>query len=326
MPSAARPFKIAFFGTPDFAVPVLDGLRADGDFSILEVVTQPDRPAGRGKTLAAPAVKRAAVTYGLPVYQPVSLRTPEALEHFKRLKADAYVVVSYGKILPKAVLELPPYGGINVHGSVLPSYRGASPISAAIAAGEKETGISIMKMDEKLDEGPVLAVSKLPIKDDDTTETLSARLAKTAAELLVPTLKLYLEDQLTPKPQDHALATYTRTLVRDDGRVAWDKSAEEIERFARAMQPWPTAFSYWRKKGKEALRLAFKKVSILHPDSKCDTVGRPGSVCKLNDGRMGVNCGRGSILVHRLQIEGKAETDGEAFLNGYPGIIGAELA
>jgi len=168
-----KPYKIVFFGTSDFAVPILERLRSDGDFSILEVVTQPDRPAGRKRLLTAPAVKRAAKTFGLKTYQPESLRGTEALPHFKELDADAYMVVSYGKILPKALLEIPAFGGVNVHASLLPSYRGASPISAAIAAGEKETGITIMKMDEKMDEGPMLATSRVPVGEEDTTETLT---------------------------------------------------------------------------------------------------------------------------------------------------------
>lgn len=320
-----KPHTIVFFGTSDFAVPILERLRGDEDFSVVEVVTQPDRPVGRKRLLTAPAVKRAAETYGLKVHQPESLRESETLSHFKSLAADAYVVVSYGKILPKDLLETPPFGGVNVHASLLPAYRGASPISAAIAAGEKETGITIMKMDEKMDEGPLLASSRVPIGEEDTTATLSMRLSASAADLIAPTLKLYLEGGIQPKPQDHSQATYCGILDRADGKIDWSKSAVEIERFIRAMQPWPEAFTHWAREGKPAIKLTIKKAAVLHPVSKCDTSGRPGAACKLSDGTVGVNCGEGSLVLKTIQLEGKNPTDLKSFLNGYPDFIGAEL-
>ena len=233
--------RIVFFGTPDFAAPILERLGGDADFEVVEAVTRPDKPAGRRKALTAPPVKRAAATLGIPAYQPESLKITETVEHLKSLNADAFIVAAYGKILPKAVLDIPPFGCVNVHASILPKYRGASPISSAIAAGERETGVTIMRMDEKMDEGPVLAVSKVAVEDADTAETLGSRLAAAGAELLGPTLKLYLHEQLAPTPQNHAEATYTKILAREDGRIDWSRSAEEIERFVRAMQPWPQA-------------------------------------------------------------------------------------
>lgn len=319
-------YKIVFFGTPEFAAPLFEHLRRDPDFEIVAVVTQPDKPSGRKKRLTAPTVKRAAVMAGVPVYQPESLKKAEVVAHLKNFGADAFVVAAYGKLLPEPVLDIPRYGCINVHASILPKYRGASPISSAIAAGERETGVSIMRMNEKLDEGPVLAVTKIAIEDGDTAESLAHRLAEAGAELLGPTLKLYFRDELTPVPQNHAGASYAKILKRDDGRVDWSRSAEEIERFVRAMQPWPQAFFFWKPRGKRsALKIILKKTAVLHPDSKCDTVGRPGSACRLGDGSMGINCGRGSLSVLRLQLEGKSETDGKSFLNGYPDIIGAAL-
>lgn len=321
-----KPYRIVFFGTSDFAVPILERLRGDGDLSIVEAVTQPDRPVGRKRLLTAPAVKRAAETFGLKVYQPESLRGEEALSHFRKLEADAYVVVSYGKILPKALLEIPAFGGVNIHASLLPAYRGASPISAAIAAGEKETGITVMKMDEKMDEGPMLATSRLPIGEEDTTETLSIKLAQSGAEMIGPTLKLYLEGGIEPKPQDHSQASYCGILEREDGLIDWSKSAVEIERFIRAMQPWPEAFTHWTRGSKPALKLTIKKASVLHPESTCDAVGKRGAACKLSDGTVGVNCGTGSIILKTIQLEGKNPTDLKGFLNGYPDFVGAELA
>lgn len=319
-----EPRTIVFFGTSDFAVPILERLHADGDLSIVEVVTQPDKPAGRKRTLTAPPVKRAAEALGLKVWQPEKIKDDEAFDHLSGLGAEAFVVVAYGKILPKRVLEIPPYGGVNVHGSVLPFYRGASPIGAAIAAGEKETGVTIMVMDEKMDEGPTLAVEKMPIGDDDTTETLSRKLSDLAAGMIAPTLKLYLEGHLKPVPQDHAKATYTKILAREDGRIDWSKSAVEIERFIRAMRPWPEAHALWTRKDMP-LKVTFKKAPVMSPTAKCDAIGRPGTVCRLSDGTIGVNCGEGALLLQEIQLEGKTAMDAKSFLNGYPDFVGARL-
>ena len=319
-----KPYRIAFFGTSDFAVPILERLASDGDFSIAHVVTQPDKPAGRKRVLTASPVKRAAEALGLAIWQPATLKDEAAFERLSALGVDALVVVAYGKILPKRILEIPAFGGVNVHGSILPFYRGASPISAAIAAGEKETGVTIMKMDERMDEGPVLAIEKLPIGDEETTETLSRRLSALAADVIAPTLKLYLEGMLQPTPQDHAKASYTKILAREDGRVDWTKGAVEIERFARAMRPWPEAHALWTRKG-VPLKLTIKKAAVMSPTAKCDATGRPGTVCRLADGTLGVNCGQGSLQLQEIQLEGKNAVDVRSFLNGYPDLVGATL-
>jgi len=319
-----KPYTIAFFGTSDFAVPILDRLRADGDFSVVEVITQPDRPSGRKRALTAPAVKRAAEAFGLKVWQPETLKDDAAYEHLSKLGVEAYVVVAYGKILSKRLLEIPPFGGVNVHGSILPFYRGASPISAAIAAGEKETGVTIMKMDEKMDEGPALAVKRIAIDDADTTESLSRKLSELAASVIGPTLKLYFEGNIQPEAQDHAKASYTKILDREDGRIGWDKGAVELERFVRAMQPWPEAFTTWTRKG-VPMKLTIKRAAVMHPTSKCDVGGKTGAVCKLSEGTVGVNCGEGSLQLLEVQLEGKNPTDIKSFLNGHPDLVGAEL-
>lgn len=319
-----KPYKIAFFGTSDFAVPILGRLKADGDFSIVEVVTQPDKPAGRKHVMTGTPVKRAAETLALPVWQPETLKDDAAAGHLSKLGVEAYVVVAYGKILPKRVLDIPSFGGVNVHGSILPFYRGASPISAAIAAGEKETGVTIMKMDEKMDEGPVMAIKKLAVGDEDTTETLSRKLSALAADVIAPTLKLYLEGMIRAEPQDHSKATYTKILTREDGRVDWKKGAVEIERLVRAMQPWPEAHALWTRKGLP-LKLTIKKAAVMHPTSKCDIGGKQGTVCKLSDGTVGVNCGEGSLQLLEIQLEGKNPIDAKSFLNGYPDFVGVSL-
>lgn len=320
---AKKPHRIAFFGTSDFAVPTLEALARDTAFSVTLVVTQPDRPVGRKRLLTAPPVKRAAEALGIPVFQPETLKGEAAEARLAAEKADLFVVVSYGRILPKGVLEIPPRGCVNVHGSLLPRHRGASPFAAAISTGDKETGVTVMLMEPTLDTGPVLATAKIPITETDDAGTLSLKLAKEAADLIVPTLKLYLEGHLKPTPQDAAAATMTRTLTRDDGRIDWSRSAEEIERFVRAMRPWPGAFTFWTRGGR-ALRLAVHQADVLHHESLCGS-GKPGAVCRLADGSMGVDCGTGSLAIRKLQLEGKDRTDGKSFLNGYPDIVGATL-
>lgn len=319
-----KPYKIAFFGTSDFAVPILERLKADGDFSVAEVVTQPDKPVGRKHVMTGTPVKRAAERLGLPLWQPATLKDDAAYEHLSKLGVEAFVVVAYGKILPKRVLDIPPFGGVNVHGSILPYYRGASPISAAIAAGEEETGVTIMKMDEKMDEGPTLDTKLMAIDDEDTTETLSRRLSGMAADMIAPILKLYLEGNLQPIPQNDPKATYTKILAREDGRVDWKKSAVEIERLVRAMQTWPEAHAIWTRKGKP-LKLTIKKAAVMHPTSKCDVGGKTGTVCRLSEGVVGVNCGEGSLQLLDVQLEGKNPSDIKSFLNGYPDFVGADL-
>ena len=323
MPSTTR--KIVFFGTSDFSVPILERLHGEEEFEILEVVTRPDRPSGRKRVLTAPAVKRAAETFGLKVHQPESLRDPATLSRLKSLGADVFIVVSYGKILPKELLDAPPFGGVNVHASLLPAYRGASPINAAIMAGDKETGVTVMKMDEKMDEGPILSEARVAIGEEDTTATLSVKLSAAAADLLSPTLKVYLAGGVKPTPQDHSKASYCGILKREDGKIDWSKSAAEIERFIRAMQPWPEAFTHWAREGKPALKLIIKKASVLHPESRCEISGKTGAVCKLSDGTVGVDCGTGSLWLKTIQLEGKNPMDAKSFLNGYPDFIGAEL-
>ena len=217
-------------------MPSLRVLQAAGH-EISLVVTQPDRPAGRGMKVAAPPVKVAAQEMGLPVYQPERIREPEALERIGTASPDLLVVVAYGQIIPRSVLSLPRLGAINVHASLLPRWRGAAPINRAILAGDRETGVSIMKMDEQLDHGPVLAVRVTPIGERENAVELTARLAEMGAELLVQTLENF--DHVRPVDQDHATATLARKLSKEEGELEWGMGAEEIDRRARGLQPWP---------------------------------------------------------------------------------------
>jgi methionyl-tRNA formyltransferase len=232
--------RVVFMGSPEFAVPSLRALVAHG-YNVAAVYTQPDRPAGRGRRLAPPPVKVAAEEYGLPVVQPERLRGRKEMERLRALGPDLIVVAAYGQILRPAVVDLPRHGVVNVHASLLPRWRGASPIPAAILAGDPFTGVSIMRIDYGLDTGPVLARIALPIEDDDTTGTLTEKLATLGAEKLAETLPAWLSGAIVPEPQDETLATHAGQIAKDDARIDWARSATAIWRAIRAYNPWPLA-------------------------------------------------------------------------------------
>jgi methionyl-tRNA formyltransferase len=235
--------RLVFFGTPEFAVPSLRTLAAQPDFAVVLVVTQPDRPAGRGRGLQPPPVKVLAQELGLPSWQPETLRTAEAEARLAAVAPMLAVVVAYGKIIPASMLSIPRHGFLNVHPSLLPRYRGASPIQAALLNGDAITGISFAVMTPELDAGPILRQFAIPIVPDDTGVTLGARLAEVAAELLADTIRDWIAGRIVPIPQDEGEATYTRPLTKADGRVNWSEPAERIERKIRALQPWPCAWT-----------------------------------------------------------------------------------
>ena len=236
-PQARRAFlKIVFAGTAEFAVPSLRALVASGH-EIQLVITQPDRPANRGLKLSAPAVKVAALELGLQVYQPARIRDAEAVERIRQLQPDLLVVVAYGQIIPASVLSIPKLGAVNVHGSLLPRHRGAAPVAHAILAGDAETGVTIMRMDEQLDHGPILATRAMKIGVHDDAAGLTKHLAELGAQLLVETLERI--EEIKPVEQVHAQATVARRLSREDGELEGDESASEIDRRVRALQPWP---------------------------------------------------------------------------------------
>jgi methionyl-tRNA formyltransferase len=231
-------YRIVFAGTAQFAVPSLRALHAAGH-EVLLVVTQPDRPAGRGMKVTPPPVKVASQELGLPVYQPEKIRDPMAVERIRAVSPDLLVVVAYGQIIPRSVLAIPRLGAINVHASLLPRWRGAAPIARAVLAGDAETGVSIMRMDEQLDHGPVLAMRATPIGEDEDAVALTSRLADLGAELLVQTLENF--DQAHADEQDHAVASVAPKLRKDEGVLEWAMGASEIDRRVRALQPWPGA-------------------------------------------------------------------------------------
>ncbi len=311
--------RIVFMGTPEFAVPTLQALHDHGPalgWAVTAVVTQPDRPAGRGKQLVAGPVKQLAQHLDLPVQQPISLRKqPDALPNLAALAPDLLVVAAYGLILPKAVLELPTFGCINVHASLLPAYRGASPIAAAILDGSAATGVSIMLMDEGMDTGPVLAQAMQSIRTGETTASLSERLATQGAALLLDTLPRWLAGEIAPIPQAQLPGepSICRLIKKEQGAIDWTQPAAVIERMTRAYDPWPTAYTTWRGQ-------PFK---IRHA-AVVEGRAAPGQVVATADGPA-VGTGAGRLLLHTVQPAGKRSLDVRSFLNGAPDFVGSVL-
>jgi methionyl-tRNA formyltransferase len=295
--------RIVFMGSPDFAVPCLEALA--GSYPVVGVVTQPDRPAGRGGSLRPPAVKEAALRLGLPVIQPEKLRQPEALEQLARWAPDVIVVAAFGQILRPNVLDLPRYGCVNVHGSLLPRWRGAAPLQAAILAGDRETGITIMKMDPGVDTGPILSQRALPIAADETGGSLFVRMAQLGADLLLETLPRYLAGELGPQPQPGQGATYAPMLKKEDGLLDLTRPAVELERRVRAMHPWPGAYFVWQGQPVKVLRAVLREQAS------------PGAGRRLVvDGLPALGTGEGLLLLQEVQPAGKKPMPGNAFLAG----------
>lgn len=303
-----------FMGTPEFAVPTLKALVEH--HQVVGVVTQPDRPAGRGRRLAASPVKGAALALGLQVFQPRTLQAPEAVAHLAQWQPDVIVVAAFGQILAKPVLDLPPQGCLNLHGSLLPKYRGAAPIAAAILDGEPTTGVTLMRMDEGLDTGPILAQAECPIAPDDTTGSLTAKLADLGAQLLVETLPGWLSGEIEARPQDDSRATYCGQLKKEDGQINWRQPAVQLDRQVRACNPWPGAYTTWRGQ-----RL---KVQRARPWSAWVGSGEPGQVVALEPG-LGVVTGSGALELVEVQLAGKKPVPAGAFARGQRGLIGGRL-
>ncbi len=298
--------EIVFFGTADFAVPILRALAGDPRFVVRLVVTQPDRPAGRGQRPSAPPVKRAGLELGLEVWQPEGLRLPESRRRLEGEATDLYVVAAYGEILPRTVLRLPRIGAVNIHPSLLPKYRGASPVQAAILNGDEETGVTFIEMSARMDAGPILAQFRVPIFPGETAGELSARLAVLAAEKLPEVLIQYARGELIPVPQDETAASYTRPLRKEDGRIDWTRPAEEIERLVRAMQPWPRAWT----------TVDGERLVVLHVDiSQESTSLQPGHI-RADSDRLLVGTGTAPVILTQVLPEGRKPMSGIAWWHG----------
>ncbi|HDQ23009.1 MAG TPA: methionyl-tRNA formyltransferase [Candidatus Uhrbacteria bacterium] len=310
--------KIIFMGTPEFSVPILGALI--NNYNVVAVVTQPDKKIGRKQILTAPPVKKIALANKLKVLQPEKIRdNSEFIQHLKALKPDLIVVAAYGFILPKELLDIPKFGAVNVHASLLPKYRGASPIQAALLNGEKETGVTIMLINEKMDEGHLLAQKAITITNDDNFKTLHDKLSILGAHLLIDTLPKYLSSQIKPQKQDDNRATYCKILTKKDGKIDWRKSALEIERQVRALNPWPGTWTTWQNK-----ILKILEVEILNPQINC-AESEIGKTFLTKQQALAINCKQGSLILKKLQPEGRKPMAAKEFLNGYQEIIGSIL-
>jgi len=298
--------RTIFFGSPEFAVPCLDALHEISD--VLTVISQPDKPAGRGLSLRPPAVKARALELGLEVWQPKKVRSAEFADKLRALEADVAVVVAYGRILPKAVLDAPRAGCVNVHASLLPRWRGAAPIQWSIVHGETQTGITLMQMDEGMDTGPILATATTPIERDDDAATLSERLSTMGAELLKQELPRYVAGQITPKPQDDAQATMAPLLRKSDGRINWDQTAQAVHNQIRGMNPWPGAHTVL---GGRHIKVHRAVPSTLDPQGAA-----PGEVTALDPEGILVACTEGTLEIRELQESGRKRVDARAFITG----------
>ncbi|WP_282131637.1 methionyl-tRNA formyltransferase [Pseudoalteromonas aliena] len=299
-----QPLRIIFAGTPDFAARHLQAL-IQSEHTIVGVYSQPDRPAGRGKKLKASEVKELALEHNLLVFQPQSLKNDEALAELTSLNADIMIVVAYGLILPKAILEAPRLGCLNVHGSILPRWRGAAPIQRAIWAGDEQTGVTIMQMDEGLDTGDMLHISRCPISTTETSASLYTKLAELGPDALIETINKLANGEITPEPQNDELANYAKKLSKEEANIDWSMSALQIERNIRSFNPWPVCFT---QMGEQTVKVYQAQVVLQS--------GNPGQILSSDKNGVVVACGEHALCITQLQPQGKKPMAINDFLNG----------
>lgn len=300
----SKPLKIVFAGTPDFAAQHLDAL-IKSHHDVIAVYSQPDRPAGRGKKLKASEVKQLALTHDIPVYQPENFKSDDAKQQLADLNADIMVVVAYGLLLPKAVLETPKLGCVNVHGSILPRWRGAAPIQRAIWAGDAETGVTIMQMDEGLDTGDMISIATCPIEAADTSASLYTKLAELGPTALIDTLSTIADGTATPEKQNDELANYAKKLSKEEANIDWHMPAQQIERNIRAFNPWPICFT--QMQGNTVKIYAAELV---------ENTGNPGEILAADKTGITVATTEGALKITQLQPQGKNPMSAQDFLNG----------
>lgn len=321
--------RILYMGTPQFAVPALEALAqaaAPGallpqGYEIATVITRPDKPAGRGQEVVFSPVKQAALAHDLPVWQPGSFKKSENSQALAAFQADLYVVAAFGQILPQSVLDQPRYGTLNIHASLLPKYRGPDPIAEAILQGDSESGVSIMLLDAGIDTGPVLLQQRVPLAKDETTGTLTVKLAQQGAQALLEALPLWLAGAITPQPQDEQKASHTQMLRKEDGRISWEKPASVLARQVRAYTPWPSSYTSWKGK--------ILKIVAAQAISPASVNLPPGTVTVrevAGHNVLAVVTGAGLLAVQRVQLEGKRAMSAEEFLRGYEQIVGQMLS
>lgn len=306
--------KIVFMGTPDFAARALEAL-IDAGHEITAVVTQPDKPKGRSSELIPSPVKVCACRHQIPVMQPKRIKTPEAVAELKQYEADVYVVAAFGQILSREILDIPPYGSLNIHASLLPKYRGSSPIQRVILDGEEKTGVTIMQMDEGIDTGDMLYKKEIPILPEDDFESLHDKLMYLGGEAIVEALELLTLGKLIPEKQDDALSCHAPMIDKSMGEIHFEMSAVQIDRLIRGMTPWPSAFTYY--KGKQLK--VWKAVPVE------GTAGTPGEIIRVEKDSITVACGEGALQIGALQLEGKKRMSTHDFLLGVKMTAGETL-
>ncbi|MBI4779278.1 methionyl-tRNA formyltransferase [Candidatus Falkowbacteria bacterium] len=306
--------KTIFIGTAEFGLPAFKALINDSDFEIVLTITQPDKPIGRKQTIASSPIKIAAEKNNITVLQPEYILGIK--EKISRLLPDLIIVAAYAQIIPEEILNLPKYGCLNLHASLLPKYRGAAIIQAAILNGDDKTGLTVIKMDKGLDTGPILAQTTVNINNEDTAGTLYNKLAEASAGFLIDTIKKYLAGKIAPKEQNSSQASYAKELTKSDGLIDWPKPALNLEKFIRAMNPWPMAWTWWEG----------KQVKIIRAQSQIIEINsyRPGKTFKYNNG-LAVQCGKDALIIKDLQLEGKNALTSEEFLRGHENFIGSIL-
>lgn len=300
--------KIVFMGTPDFAVPCLQAL-LDNKYDVAAVVTQPDRAKGRGNKPAAPPVKVLAQQSGIPVYQPERVKTPETVELLKKLKPNAIIVVAFGQILSQEILDIPAYGCINVHASLLPKYRGAAPINWCIINGEKSTGVTTMYMDKGLDTGDMIIARETPVGSEETAGELHDRLSVIGAQTLIETMKLIEAGKAPRVPQNNDEATYAPIMTKALGRVDWSKDAEAVKNLIRGVYPWPGAFSSYKGKNFKIFKAEISNINVKNE--------KYGLITRVESESFTVSCGLGSLKIKEIQFENEKRMSVEAYLRGH---------
>lgn len=314
MNKASGKIRIIFIGTAEFGLPAFKTLLKDPGSEIILAVSQPDKPAGRRQIMLASPIKLEAAKNNIAVLQPA--RIMDIRQNISLLNPDLIIVAAYAQLIPEEILQIPKFGCLNLHASLLPKYRGSAVIQAAILNGDKHTGLSIIKMDKGLDTGPILAQLPVEISEDDTAGSLYDKLAEAGAEFLLNAIRQYLAGKLTPAAQDASLASYAKEITKGDGLIDWTKPAEELVRFTKAMSPWPMAWTWWRG----------KKIKIISAQGQSIEINsyKPGKTFKYNNG-LAVQCGRNALIIKKLQLEGKNELSSDEFLRGQKDFMGSLL-
>ncbi|MCR5251001.1 MAG: methionyl-tRNA formyltransferase [Lachnospiraceae bacterium] len=312
--------KVVFMGTPDFSVGALEAILAAGH-EVTAVVCQPDKPKGRSNEPKPCPVKECALARGLEVFQPQRIRRPEAVEKLRRYPADIFVVAAFGQILPQEILDMPRYGCVNIHASLLPKYRGATPIQQAILNGDEKSGVTIMQMDAGIDTGDILLQKEITLSEDETGGSLFERLSVCGAELIVTALQKIEEGSIEPRKQDESQASHVGMLTKEDGRINWLRSAEEIERMIRGLDPWPGAYTFLERK-----QLKIWKGKVISGSVDENRASHPaGCISRVEQNGFSVSCGKGELFITELQLEGKKRMPAEDFLRGMRLQVGEHL-